>query len=141
MQDRTGTDSNSRPIPVSPNNPCPFLRATVSEGHLDGRTVPLRTLAQTVQAASGKTGFEKTKVGIETRLVALVANGLNPFRLLRSWWSGATLDELRNGRSTSTASARASWMRQPMSMKARSSVWLLSARTGSTRWAAAWSAG
>jgi hypothetical protein len=97
MQDRTGTDSNTRPIPVSPNNPCPFLRAAVSEGHVDGHTVPLGTLAQTVQAASGTTGFAKVNVGIKTRLVALIANGLNPFRLLKSWWSGATLDELRDG--------------------------------------------
>src|SRR5262245_15335528 len=97
MQDRTGTDSNIQPTPVSPNNPCPFLRAAVSEGYIDGHTVPLGTLAQTVQAASGKTGFAKMKVGIETRLVALVANGLSPLRLLKSWWSGATLDELRDG--------------------------------------------
>ncbi len=59
--------------------------------------MPLSTLAQTVQAASGKTGLAKVSVGIKTRLVALVANGLNPFRLIRSWWSGATLDELRDG--------------------------------------------
>jgi hypothetical protein len=97
MQDRTGTDSNTHPIPVSPNNPCPFLRAAVSEGHIEGHTVPLGTLAQTVQSASDKTGFAKVKVGIETRLVALVANGLNPLRLLKSCWSGATLDELRDG--------------------------------------------
>ena len=60
-------------------------------------TVPLGTLARTVQAASGETGFKKLKVGIGTRLVALIANGLNPLRLLKSWWSGATLDELRDG--------------------------------------------
>src|SRR4030095_15054339 len=97
MQDRTGPDSTTRPIPVSPNNPCPFLRAAVSEGYVDGHTAPLGTLAQTVQAASGKTGFEKVSGGINTRLVALIANGLSPFRLLKSWWSGATLDELRDG--------------------------------------------
>ena len=99
MQDRTGSNSNAtgRPIAVSPDNPCPFLRAVVSEGYVGGHDVPLGTLAQTVQAASGKTGLAKVKVGIETRLVALVANGLSPFRLIRSWWSGATLDELRNG--------------------------------------------
>lgn len=99
MQDRTGPNSSTpgQPIAVSPDNPCPFLRAVVSEGYVGGHNVPLRTLAQTVQAASGKTGLAKVKVGIETRLVALVANGLSPFRLIRSWWSGATLDELRNG--------------------------------------------
>ena len=99
MQDHTGLSSSDpeQPIAVSPNNPCPFLRAVVSEGYVGGHDVPLRTLVQTVQAASGKTGFEKVSVGIKTRLVALVANGLGPFRLIRSWWSGATLDELRGG--------------------------------------------
>jgi hypothetical protein len=99
MQDRTGPNSSApdQPIAVSPSNPCPFLRAVVSEGYVGGHNVPLGTLAQTVQAASGKTGVEKVSVGIKTRLVALIANGLSPFRLLRSWWSGATLDELRDG--------------------------------------------
>src|SRR5215470_9244090 len=99
MQDHTGLNSNdpNQPIAVSPNNPCPFLRAVVSEGYVGGHNVPLGTLAQTVQAASGKTGLQKVSVGIKTRLVALVANGLGPFRLIRSWWSGAALDELRNG--------------------------------------------
>jgi processive rubber oxygenase RoxA-like protein len=99
MQDRTGPNLNApgQPIAVSPDNPCPFLRAVVSEGYVGGHNVPLATLAQTVQAASGKTGLLKVSVGIKTRLVALIANGLSPFRLLKSWWSGATLDELRNG--------------------------------------------
>ena len=34
---------------------------------------------------------------MKTYPVALVANGLGPLRLLRSWWSGAELDALRNG--------------------------------------------
>ncbi len=49
------------------------------------------------QAASGETGLKKLTVGIKTWLVALIANGLNPLRLIRSWWSGATLDQLRDG--------------------------------------------
>src|SRR5262249_58640086 len=99
MQDRTGPNLNTsgQPIAVSPNNPCPFLRAVVSEGYVGGHNVPLATLARTVQAASGKIGLQRVSVGIKTRLVAVIANGLSPFRLLRSWWSGATLDELRNG--------------------------------------------
>ncbi|MBA7676800.1 hypothetical protein ES703_85045 [subsurface metagenome] len=99
MQDRTTPNSNppGQPIAVSPDNPCPFLRAVVSEGYVGGHNVLLSTLAQTVQAASGKTGLAKANVGIKTKLVAVIANGLNPFRLIRSWWSGATLDELRDG--------------------------------------------
>jgi len=85
------------PIAVSPNNPCPFLRAAVSEGFVGGHVVPLATLARTVGAASGKTGLQKWIVGVKTKLVAVIANGLNPLRVLRSWWSGAVLDELRDG--------------------------------------------
>ncbi len=87
----------SQPIAVSPNNPCPFLRAVVAEGFVDGHTVPLSTLARTIEAASGETGLKKALVGLKTYPVALVANGLSPLRLLRSWWSGAQLDELRGG--------------------------------------------
>jgi hypothetical protein len=50
-----------------------------------------------VEAASGETGLTKKVVGVETRMVALIANGLNPLRLWRNWRSGAVLDELRNG--------------------------------------------
>jgi hypothetical protein len=82
---------------VSPNNPCPFLRAVVAAGFVDGHVVPLSKLSKTVEAASGETGLQKRLAGLKTYLVALVANGLNPLRLLRSWWSGAQLDALRDG--------------------------------------------
>ncbi len=82
---------------VSPNNPCPFLRAVVSEGFVGGDVVPIPRICKTVEAASGKTGLQKKLVGLKTYPVALIANGLNPVRLLKSWWSGAQLDALRNG--------------------------------------------
>ena len=82
---------------VSPNNPCPFLRSVVSEGFVGGQVVPIAELCKTIEAASGKTGLQKKLVGMKTYPVALVANGLNPLRLLKSWWSGAQLDALRNG--------------------------------------------
>ena len=47
-------------IQVSSNNPCPFLRGLVGEGFVDGGTVPLRTLSQTIANASGETGAKKT---------------------------------------------------------------------------------
>ena len=87
----------AQPTTVSPDNPCPFLRAVVSEGFVGGHVVPLATLAGTVQAASGKTGFRKIMAGVKTWMVALIANGLGLCRLVRSAWSGATLDQLRNG--------------------------------------------
>lgn len=101
MQDeRAGPGSSDAPtgqIAVSPNNPCPFLRALVAGGFVGGHIVPLATLCQTVEAASGEQGLKKKLVGLKTYPVALIANGLNPLRLLRSCWSGAVLDELRNG--------------------------------------------
>ncbi len=100
QDDRVRSPSGGAPAPpiaVSPNNPCPFLRALVAGGFVDGHTVPLSRLCGTIEAASGEKGLKKRLAGLETYLVALVANGLSPFRLSRSWWSGAELDELRNG--------------------------------------------
>ena len=99
MQDNSiDKAASSAPGPeVSPDNPCPFLRAAVSEGVLGGHVVPLSQICKTVEAASGKTGLQKKLVGIKTCLVALVANGLSPLSLWRNWWSGPTLDALRDG--------------------------------------------
>jgi hypothetical protein len=84
-------------FPVSANNPCPFLRALVAGGYVGGHVVPLSQLAEIVGAASGETGFAQTRVRIETRIVAGIANGLGPARIFKSATSGAVLDELRDG--------------------------------------------
>src|SRR5579863_3962045 len=84
-------------IPVSHDNPCPFLRGLVANGYVGGHTVPLPKLTGTIEAATGETGLKERLAGIEIYGVALIANGLNPVRLFKSWWSGAVLDELRNG--------------------------------------------
>jgi hypothetical protein len=86
-----------QPIPVSPNNPCPFLRGLVAGGYVGGHTVPLPKLRATIESATGEKGLKERLAGMEIYLVALIANGLNPLRLVKSWWSGAILDELRNG--------------------------------------------
>jgi hypothetical protein len=98
--DRIGAAPGAKPagqIPVSANNPCPFLRALVANGYVGGHVVPLSQLAEMVGCASGETGSALTKVHIETRMVAGIANGLGPLRILKSATSGAVLDELRNG--------------------------------------------
>ena len=98
--DRVDSASGGAPNPeiaVSPDNPCPFLRALVAGGFVDGHIVPLSKLCSAVEAASAEKGLRKKIVGVKTYLVALGANGLNPLRLTRSWWSGAVLDELRDG--------------------------------------------
>src|SRR3982074_2812898 len=100
QDDRAGTVSGDAPIrqtAVSPDNPCPFLRALVAADFIDGHVVPLSRLSKTIETATGTKGLKERLAGLKTYLVALVANGLSPLRLLRSWWSGAELDALRDG--------------------------------------------
>jgi hypothetical protein len=78
---------------VSPDNPCPFLRALVANGYVGGHTVPLGTLTEDIGLASGKTGMGLIRAKVLTYGIAMIANG-HP---LRSITSGAVLDELRNG--------------------------------------------
>ena len=92
MQDNAPTPQTG----VSANNPCPFLRAVVSEGFVGGGTVPISEICKTVEAASGKRGLQ-ILVGLKTYPIALIANGLDPLRLLRNWRSGVQLDALRDG--------------------------------------------
>ena len=85
------------PIPVSPNNPCPFLRALVANGYVGGHVVPLSQLCEMIGLASGETGSAQNEVRLKTRMVAVIANGLGPLSVLKSATSGAVLDELRDG--------------------------------------------
>ena len=89
----TGSAPGAAPIAVSPDNPCPFLRALVANGYVGGHIVPLPTIAGTIELASGEVGASKIGVWLKTFGVAQMANG-NP---LKSFISGAVLDELRNG--------------------------------------------
>jgi hypothetical protein len=86
------------PVPeVSPNNPCPFLRALVGEGYIGGHIEPLSTIADTVSRAGGPTPAQGKLSRIPVYLIALIANGLSPARLWRSLRQGAQLDGLRGG--------------------------------------------
>jgi cytochrome c5 len=98
MQDSVGFISSAAPTPattVSANNPCPFLRALVAAGFVDGHAAPLSKLSKTVEAASGEKGLRAKLAGLKTYLVAMIANG--PRYVLRNWWSGTQLDALRDG--------------------------------------------
>ncbi|KRR29981.1 hypothetical protein [Bradyrhizobium retamae] len=84
-------------LPVSPNNPCPFLRALVANGYVSGHLVPLSQLSEIIGFATGEMGSEQKKVRRKAWMVAVIANGLGPLRVFKSATSGAVLDELRNG--------------------------------------------
>jgi hypothetical protein len=96
MQDRSSTISSDAPnpqMPVSPNNPCPFLRALVAGGYVDDHIVPLPKLTKTIGKASGDKGLIGWLGRLAAYGIALFANG-HPLRSLRS---GAELDALRDG--------------------------------------------
>jgi hypothetical protein len=87
----------SAQIAVSPNNPCPFLRALVANGYVGGHVVPLSQIAEMVGLASGETGSAQKDVRRKTMFVAAIANGIGPLSVLKNATSGAVLDELRDG--------------------------------------------
>ncbi len=83
--------------PVSPGNPCPFLRALVAQGQLPDDTAPLGEVARVITAMA-RTGEGRPWLpGPVIRAIALVANGLGPLALVRSGLAGLRLNELRNG--------------------------------------------
>ena len=95
QDDRIGSTAAGVPGPqiaVSPNNPCPFLRALVAGGFVGGHIVPLPKLTSTIEAATGEKGLKERLAGLAIYLVALIANGLAPGRLWRSFRCGAQLD-------------------------------------------------
>ena len=83
--------------PVSPNNPCPLLRALVARGNISGHIEQLSVIADTVTAASGAASPEPPISKAAVYLIAMIANGLGPMRLAINVREGARLDALRGG--------------------------------------------
>ena len=86
-----------QPAQVSPNNPCPFLRALVAEGLLADDVEPLDKVAATIvdvaRSGEGKPELpSKVIVGI-----ALIANGFGPSAMLAAKRHGLRLNTLRGG--------------------------------------------
>jgi len=82
---------------VSPNNPCPFLRALVAGDYLSDHVAPLSDIAETVVAASDGAPADPPLPRAAVYLIAMIANGLGPLRLARNIREGAQLDALRGG--------------------------------------------
>jgi hypothetical protein len=88
----------SKPMtPVSANNPCPFLRALVSEGRLADNTEPLDKVAAVIvqTARTGEGSPELPAAAIFG--IALIANGLGPGAMLQTQLRGLRLNALRGG--------------------------------------------
>lgn len=84
-------------VDVSPNNPCPFLRALVNQQMLPDDVAPIGEVSATIQKVA-KTGDGAPSVpGAAIRAIALMANGLGPAALTRNGFGGLHLNELRNG--------------------------------------------
>jgi hypothetical protein len=89
--------SGTRTPYVSPNNPCPFLRALVSEGLLPDDVASLSEVTEVITRVA-KTGDGHPNLpGAAIRAIAAAANGLNPLQVLRNAKDGVQLNALRNG--------------------------------------------
>ena len=79
--------ASTRKADVSPNNPCPFLRALVSQGMLPDDVAGLgeisKTIAKTAKAGDGSPQLPAAAI----RAIALIANGRAE--------PGLTLDDLK----------------------------------------------
>lgn len=83
--------------PVSPNNPCPFLRALVSEGLLDNKLASIGDATAAIEKVAATGEGSPSLPSLAIRLIALLANGLDPGTLLKSGLDGVKLNALRNG--------------------------------------------
>jgi hypothetical protein len=82
---------------TSPSNPCPMLRALVSDGHLSSEGATLKAIGDIAARLSGSPSTPNRTTGVLTRLVAMIANGLNPVTIARNLFRGVRFDQLRDG--------------------------------------------
>ena len=85
------------PRPVSGNNPCPFLRALVSQGQLADDTAPLDQVASVIARIARSGEGSPTLPAAAIFGIALIANGLSPGAMLDTRLHGLRLNALRGG--------------------------------------------
>jgi hypothetical protein len=84
-------------LPVSDNNPCPFLRALVASGRLADDVEPIGKVAEVIVDTALKGVGHPALPGAAIAGIALIANGLGPVSLLRTRLQGLRLNRLRGG--------------------------------------------
>ena len=82
---------------VSPNNPCPFLRALVAQGLLDNRVATVGHATEVIERVAATGEGNPSLPSLAVRLIALLSNGLGPGTLLETGLRGVKLNKLRNG--------------------------------------------
>ena len=80
---------------VSPDNPCPFLRAAVAGRYIDPHAEPVSRVADLIAEASGGSPPKKREVRMSSLAIAAVANGLGPLAVLHNLADGLHADVLR----------------------------------------------
>jgi hypothetical protein len=85
------------PLPVSSNNPCPFLRALVTSGQLADDTAPIGKVAELVVATARRGEGRPALPRAAIAAVALIANSLSPLSVLKTRLKGLRLNALRGG--------------------------------------------
>lgn len=83
--------------PVSPGNPCPFLRALVARGDLPDGRVAAGTLASTISRVARSGDGAPALPAAAIQAIAVIAHGLLPWQVARSQLQGVRLDGLRDG--------------------------------------------
>jgi hypothetical protein len=87
----------SNQLQVSANNPCPFLRALVSQGELsDSYEKPIHVaevIADVAERGYGSPSLSKPPIAV----IAAIANGLWPWQIGKAFLHGTHLSGLRNG--------------------------------------------
>jgi hypothetical protein len=84
-------------LPVSSDNPCPFLRALVAGGKLADATEPLENVASVIVETASRGEGNPSLPGKAIYAIALVANGLGPLALINTKRHGLRLNGLRGG--------------------------------------------
>ena len=82
---------------VSPNNPCPFLRALVAQGLLDNRVATIGHATEVIERVATTGEGNPSLPSLAVRLIALLSNGLSPGTVLKTGLHGVKLSKLRNG--------------------------------------------
>jgi hypothetical protein len=86
-----------KPQPVSPGNPCPFLRALVAMGKLSDEREPLDKVATVVAATARAGDGHPVLPRAAIYAIGAVANGFGPRSLIDTQWQGLQLNALRGG--------------------------------------------